>query len=126
MTLILVRCSNNSTINNPQTLFHHIRDRHSTPTQGFPANGEGLSNLTRAEFTKFLRAYDLSTDGSVDEKKKRLGQFIGIVSDKGWPNLVSASRTSCIVIITLNLEVSHHRPRYCGASLLGTEMEFKG
>ncbi|MCJ1225982.1 hypothetical protein MMC12_002631 [Toensbergia leucococca] len=61
----------NSTINNPQTPFQPLQNRHNMPVQSFPENA--------TELTTILREYNLSNDGSVIDKRKRLAQYIGVV-----------------------------------------------
>ncbi|KAI9699678.1 MAG: hypothetical protein M1836_002712 [Candelina mexicana] len=69
----------NSTINNAQTPFQPLQDRHNMPVHNFPVNGEALSHLNRLELQTILRAYNLSTDGDIHERRKRLASYIGIV-----------------------------------------------
>lgn len=45
----------NSTINNSTTLFHPLHDRQNRPIQGFPHNGEALSNLNGKEYNLILK-----------------------------------------------------------------------
>ncbi|KAA6413182.1 MAG: hypothetical protein FRX48_02926 [Lasallia pustulata] len=49
-----------------------LRDRQNRFLDEFPHNGEALSALSRAQLIGILRAYDLPTQGSNDEKRKRL------------------------------------------------------
>ncbi|KAL8745204.1 MAG: hypothetical protein Q9190_002637 [Brigantiaea leucoxantha] len=69
----------NSHITHTKTPLHPLRDRMNQAVHPFPKDGEALSKLTSAEAEILLRAFQLSCDGDMEEKRLRIQEFVGMI-----------------------------------------------